>query len=55
MGGCAHDCTDVSYTSVVFGNDLHSDDVTHFLPGDWEEEKEKRLEKFQVETFVKFY
>lgn len=48
MGGCAHDCRDISYTSVVFGNDLHSGDVSHFLPGDWEDEKEKRLEKFQV-------
>ncbi|KAI6177631.1 hypothetical protein M3Y97_00928900 [Aphelenchoides bicaudatus] len=48
MGGCAHDCNDISYTSVVFGNDLHTGDITHFLPGDWEDEKEKRLEKFQL-------
>lgn len=30
---CAHDCRDISYTSVVFGNDLHASDVSHFLPG----------------------
>jgi hypothetical protein len=48
MGGCSHDCGDISYTTVVFGNDLHSGDISHFLPGDWEDQKEKRLKTFQV-------
>ncbi|KAI6201683.1 hypothetical protein M3Y96_00868700 [Aphelenchoides besseyi] len=47
LGGCPYDCKDISFSTIVFGNELHSD-ITHFLPGDWEDEKEKRLEKFQL-------
>ncbi|CAD5216505.1 unnamed protein product [Bursaphelenchus okinawaensis] len=48
LTSCVNDCDEVSFTTIVFGNDLHSSDITHYLPGDWEDEKEKRLANFQL-------
>ncbi|VDK42049.1 unnamed protein product [Anisakis simplex] len=44
---CPEDCTEVSFTTIVFGNRLDVNEIASFLPGDWEEEKEKRLTNFQ--------
>ncbi|KAE9550003.1 hypothetical protein FO519_006788 [Halicephalobus sp. NKZ332] len=45
---CFQDCHEVTFTTIVFGNELDVNEVSRFLPGDWEEEKEKRLKHFQV-------
>uniref|UniRef100_A0A183V3P7 Acid-sensing ion channel 5 n=1 Tax=Toxocara canis TaxID=6265 RepID=A0A183V3P7_TOXCA len=45
---CPEDCTEVSFTTIVFGNHLDVNEIATFLPGDWEEEKEKRLNNFQI-------
>uniref|UniRef100_A0A915B5R5 Uncharacterized protein n=3 Tax=Parascaris univalens TaxID=6257 RepID=A0A915B5R5_PARUN len=45
---CPEDCTEVSFTTIVFGNHLDVNEITTFLPGDWEDEKEKRLNNFQI-------
>uniref|UniRef100_A0A7E4VU83 Amiloride-sensitive sodium channel n=1 Tax=Panagrellus redivivus TaxID=6233 RepID=A0A7E4VU83_PANRE len=44
---CFQDCQEVTFTTIVFGNELDVNEVSRFLPGDWEEEKEKRLKHFQ--------
>uniref|UniRef100_A0A914CD37 Uncharacterized protein n=2 Tax=Acrobeloides nanus TaxID=290746 RepID=A0A914CD37_9BILA len=48
LQNCPQDCTDVSLTTIVFGNELDVNEISRFLPGDWEEEKEKRLKQFQI-------
>uniref|UniRef100_A0A914XWS2 Uncharacterized protein n=1 Tax=Panagrolaimus superbus TaxID=310955 RepID=A0A914XWS2_9BILA len=45
---CFQDCHEVTFTTIVFGNELDVNEVSRFLPGDWEEEKEKRLSNFQL-------
>ncbi|CAI4223237.1 unnamed protein product [Auanema sp. JU1783] len=44
---CPEDCTDVTYSSVVFGGKLVPSEILTMLPSDWEDLKEKRLTEFQ--------
>uniref|UniRef100_A0A0N5AE45 Amiloride-sensitive cation channel 5 n=1 Tax=Syphacia muris TaxID=451379 RepID=A0A0N5AE45_9BILA len=44
---CPEDCNEITYTTIVFGSNLDSNEITSYLPSDWDDVKEKRLNDFQ--------
>jgi len=45
---CPEDCNDITYSTIIFGNPLDIGTTSSHLPSDWDDEKEKRLKRFQV-------
>uniref|UniRef100_A0AC35TXF3 Nicastrin n=1 Tax=Rhabditophanes sp. KR3021 TaxID=114890 RepID=A0AC35TXF3_9BILA len=43
---CPEDCSDVRFTTIVFGNELDVNEVSSLLPINWEDEKEKKISDF---------
>uniref|UniRef100_A0A0K0EU25 Acid-sensing ion channel 1 n=1 Tax=Strongyloides venezuelensis TaxID=75913 RepID=A0A0K0EU25_STRVS len=43
---CPEDCDDIRYNTIVFGNELDVGELSSLLPVNWEDEKERRIEKF---------
>lgn len=45
---CPEDCIEITYNTIVFGNKIDPNEIATFLPSDWEDDKENRLNSFQV-------
>ncbi len=48
MSECQEDCDEVTFSTIVFGSQMDVHEVSSHLPGDWEDQKEKRINAFQA-------